>query len=152
MPQKSIPIYFHYLTDPFYLPRRSAIKKFLLSIFRDYSKTVQNINFIFCSDEYLLGLNKEYLNHNYYTDIITFQLNILRGSVEAEIYISIERARHNAELYSVTVVHETMRLLIHGALHLCGQKDKTKKEFKEMKALEEHYLNQWFHVKRKKKV
>jgi probable rRNA maturation factor len=152
MLQKSIPIYFHYLTDPFYLPKRSAIKKFLFSIFEDYSKKVKNINYIFCSDEYLLDLNKEYLNHNYYTDIITFELNTSEDSVEAEIYISIERARINAELYSVSGGHETTRLLIHGALHLCGHKDKTKKEFKKMKALEEHYLNQWFHVKRKKKV
>jgi probable rRNA maturation factor len=150
MPQKPIPIYFHYLTDPFYLPRRSAIKKFLRSIFKDYSKAIQNINYIFCADKYLLNLNKEYLNHNYYTDIITFELNAPKDAVEAEIYISIERARFNAESYSVPIVHETMRLLIHGALHLCGHKDKSKKEFKEMKALEEFYLKQWFHVKRKR--
>jgi probable rRNA maturation factor len=149
MPQKPIPVYFHYLTVPFYLPGRSAIKKFLHSIFQDYSKTVQNINYIFCSDEYLLDLNKEYLNHNYPTDIITFELNSFEAPVEADIYISMERVRHNAELYSVPVIHETMRLLIHGVLHLCGHKDKTKKEFREMKALEEHYLKQWFHVKRK---
>src|SRR5688500_14339492 len=150
MPQKPIPIYFHYLIDPFYLPRRSAIKKFLLSIFKDYSTAIQNINYIFCADKYLLNLNKEYLNHNYYTDTITFELNAPKDAIEAEIYISIERARINAESYSVPIVNETMRLLIHGALHLCGHQDKSKKEFKEMKALEEFYLKQWFHVKRKR--
>jgi probable rRNA maturation factor len=143
------PIYFHYLTPPFYFPNRSGIKKFLLSIFNDYSKKVENVNYIFCTDKYLLSLNSQYLNHNYYTDIITFQLNDSKHSVVSDIYISLESARENAELHSVSSLHEIMRLLIHGALHLCGQKDKTQKEFKRMKELEDLYLNKWFHVKQK---
>lgn len=150
MPQKLIPIYFHYLIEPFYLPNRSAIKKFLLSVFKYYSRPVESLNYIFCTDDYLLDLNKEYLHHNYYTDIITFELNPPKQPIQADIYISIERARHNAKAYGAPIIHETMRLLIHGALHLCGYKDKTEKEFKKMKALEELHLNQWFHVKQPK--
>jgi probable rRNA maturation factor len=149
MSHKSLPIHFHYLVDPFYLPNRSTIKKFLLSIFEHYSRRVENINIIFCTDEYLLKLNTEYLDHNYYTDIITFELNKPKHSIEADIYISTERARFNAQSYAVSIVHEIMRLIIHGALHLCGQKDKSDKDFKRMKTLEEYYLAQWFHVKRK---
>jgi rRNA maturation RNase YbeY len=69
--------------------------------------------------------------------------------VISDIYISIERARENAELHSVSYLNEIMRLMIHGALHLCGQKDKIEKDFKKMKELEEFYLNKWFHVKQK---
>ena len=150
MPEKFIPIYFHYLTNPFYFPQRDTIKKFLLSVFEHHSKSVENLNYIFCTDDYLLNLNQDYLNHNYYTDIITFELNQPMQPLQADIYISIERARHNAKSYNVPIIHETMRLLIHGALHLCGYKDKTDKEFKKMKTVEELHLSQWFHVKRKK--
>jgi rRNA maturation RNase YbeY len=150
MPKKFIPIYFHYLTSPFYLPQRYTIKKFLLSVFEHHSKSVENLNYIFCTDDYLLNLNKDYLNHNYYTDIITFELSQPFQPIQADIYISVERARDNAKSYNVPIIHETTRLLIHGALHLCGYKDKTDKEFKKMKTLEELHLSQWFHVKRKK--
>lgn len=149
MPRNQPPISFHFSVTPFYFPNRSFIKKFILTIFRDYSKRVENVNYIFCTDKYLLELNSQYLNHNYYTDIITFELNDTKGPVISDIYISIERARENAELHSVSYLNEIMRLMIHGALHLCGQKDKIEKDFKKMKELEEFYLNKWFHVKQK---
>jgi probable rRNA maturation factor len=150
MSKKFIPIHFHYLADPFYLPQRYTIKRFLLSVFQHHSKPVDSLNYIFCTDDYLLNLNKDYLKHNYYTDIITFELNQPMQAIQADIYISVERARDNAKFYRVPIIHETMRLLIHGALHLCGYKDKTDKDFKKMKALEEQHLSQWFHVKRKR--
>ena len=149
MPRNQLPIHFHYLTATFYFPNRTAIKKFILSIFQNYSKKVENVNYIFCTDKCLLELNSQYLNHNYYTDIITFELSDSKGSLVSDIYISIDRARENAELHSVSSLNEIMRLLIHGALHLCGQKDKSPKDFKRMKELEELYLNKWFHVKQK---
>jgi probable rRNA maturation factor len=152
MPKKFIPIYFHYLTSPLYLPQRYTIKKFLLSVFEHHSKSVENLNYIFCTDNYLLNLNKNYLNHNYYTDIITFELNQPIQPIQADIYISVERARDNAKSYNVPIIHEIMRLIIHGALHLCGYKDKSEEEFKKMKSLEELHLSRWFHVKRKKEL
>src|SRR5215204_5245243 len=112
-------IYFHYLTPQFYFPNRSFTKKFILGIFHDYSKKVENINYIFCTDKYLLELNNQYLNHNYHTDIITFELSIPKASLVSDIYISVDRARENALAHSVSSLHEIMRLLIHGALHLC---------------------------------
>lgn len=147
MAQKATSIYFHFLSGSFYLPKRLDIKKFLTGIFKHYSKKVESVNYIFCTDEYLLSLNREYLAHDYYTDIITFELNQANEPVRADVYISIDSARNNAELYTVPVVQEIMRLLIHGALHLCGQKDKSKRDFQQMKALEETYLHKWFHVK-----
>ena len=147
MSHRHIPIHFHYLAPPFYFPNRIAIKKFLLSLFNDYTKQVENINYIFCTDKYLLELNKEYLNHDYYTDIITFELGSSKAPLVSDIYISVDRARENAQTHSVPMFHEVMRLLIHGALHLCGKKDKRPKDYKTMKQLEELYLNKWFHVK-----
>jgi len=151
MPRKQPPIHFHYLTEPFHFPHRTFIKSFISRLFYDYSKEVQNVNYIFCSDDYLLNLNKEYLQHDYYTDIITFELSPPRQPIISDIYISIDRVRENAKQYSSSLYREIIRLIIHGALHLCGQKDKTEEDSKRMRKLEELYLDKWFHVKRTSK-
>lgn len=142
------PIYFHFLVQPFYFPRRAAIKIFLLSIFKEHYKTVQALNFIFCSDKYLLSLNQKHLRHDYYTDIITFELNEKGQPILADVYVSIERTRQNAQHFKVSINNEILRLLIHGTLHLCGYKDKKAGEGEEMKKKEDYYLNKYlFHVK-----
>ena len=141
-------LYFHYLTTPFYFPKREITRSFLLSIFREHSKKVEGVNYIFCNDAYLLGLNKEHLHHDYFTDILTFELNGKGEPVLADIYISITRAKDNARQYQVTQKDEIIRLLIHGTLHLCGFKDKTKREREQMSSLETHYLNKFKAVSR----
>ena len=132
-------LHFHYVDTSFYFPHRAFTKIFIASIFADHHKKINTINYIFCSDQYLLALNRQHLNHNYYTDIITFDLS--NGNrISADIFISVERARENAFLFRITMISEIIRLLIHGALHLCGYKDKTKKDSYNMRAHEDKYL------------
>jgi rRNA maturation RNase YbeY len=115
------------------------VKEFLSELFMHEHKAVDSVNYIFCSDEYLLGVNKEFLQHSYYTDIITFDLS--EGStITGEIYVSIERVRDNALQFETTFRKELYRVLIHGVLHLVGYKDKTKSEIAIMRNKEEHYL------------
>ena len=142
------PIYFHFIVPPFYFPQRGLIKTFLLSIFKKHNKTVQALNYIFCSNEYLLPLNQKHLQHNYYTDVIAFELNEKGRPLMADIYISVEMARQNAQDFKVSTTNEVLRLMIHGTLHLCGYKDKKTKEKEEIKAKEDYYLHKYsFHVK-----
>jgi len=98
------------------------------------------LNYIFCSDEYLLDINKKFLKHDYLTDIITFDLSEQNG-VTGEVYISLDRVRDNAKTFDSTFSDECLRVIIHGALHLCGYKDKNKIDKKEMRKKENFYLN-----------
>ena len=134
------PIYFHYLTEGFYFPKRTQTKEYLSYIFKKYSKKLEAVNYIFCTDQYLLSLNKDFLKHNYYTDIITFELNKSDAPVLSDVFISIDRAKENAKRFNVSAYNEILRLLIHGTLHLCGFKDKEEKDYREMKELENRYL------------
>ena len=135
-------IHFHYLGPTFYFPNRGFTKTFLASIFADHDKKITAVNYIFCSDQYLLNLNITHLNHNFYTDILTFDLGNDPG-ITADIFISVERAKENALLFKVTMITEIMRLLVHGALHLCGFKDETQEDAYKMKEKENKYLRQY---------
>jgi probable rRNA maturation factor len=98
------------------------------------------INIILCSDKYLIKLNKSYLNHNYYTDIITFDFN--NGNIlSGDIYISIDRIRENAKEFKCSVASELHRVIIHGVLHLCGYADSSEKLRLRMKEKEDYYLS-----------
>ena len=143
MASKHFPIHFHYLVPRFFFPQRIEAKKLIIYILKKYSKTPENINYIFCSDDYLLSINKKYLNHNYYTDIITFDLGE-KDQIVADIYISADRARENAKHFKVSFHSEIVRLLIHGALHLSGFNDKNSRDYQRMKKLEMTYLKQYF--------
>jgi probable rRNA maturation factor len=103
-----------------------------------------NINYIFCSDEYLLRINKEYLKHNTLTDIITFDLSE-KGSdlLLADIYISLERVQENAAQYNVKFTQELLRVIIHGMLHLIGYKDKTAAQKTSMRRMETRWINNY---------
>ncbi len=103
-----------------------------------------SLTYVFCSDEYLLGINKEYLKHDYYTDIITFNLANPEQPVEGEIYISLDRVKENAKNIGQSYNNELHRVIFHGALHLCGFKDKTKEEQATMRRKEDEYLNLYF--------
>ncbi len=101
------------------------------------------VNYIFCSDQYLLALNKRHLKHNFYTDILTFDLSHDERII-ADVFISVDRAKENAFTYNVNILSEILRLMIHGALHLSGQKDKLSADSQIMQALEnKHLKNYW---------
>ena len=103
-------------------------------------KKVGNINYIFCDDEYLLKVNQDFLNHDYYTDIITF--DYVKGkTISGDIFISLPRISENASTLSSGFEKELLRVLAHGVLHLCGYKDKSDEEQKTMRAKEDFYIN-----------
>lgn len=124
----------------FRLMNAEALKKWILLAFKKNETAVIGINYIFCSDKYLLKLNKEYLGHNYFTDIITFDNSKEKGTVEADIFISSERVAANAKKFKTGFRDELHRVMIHGALHLMGYDDKTTKAEKAMRQAEDYWL------------
>lgn len=123
----------------FQLEQEDAIRNWIAKIITQEEKQLQLINYIFCSDAYLHELNVEYLQHDTLTDIITFQYSNL-PIVEGDIFISIDRVRENAEAYAPNFEHELRRVIIHGALHLCGYGDKTPEEKKRMTEKEDEAI------------
>lgn len=110
--------------------------------FRKEKKSLKQLNVVFCSDKFLLNINKKFLKHNFLTDVITFQYNKKNTPVEGEIFISVERVRSNAKKFSVTLRDELHRVIIHGALHLCGYNDKTRSAKSIVRKREGRYLLQ----------
>ena len=102
-----------------------------------------SLSYIFCADEYLLQVNRDFLKHDYYTDIISFDLSKDNKLVDGEIYISIDRVRDNATELGLSFSEELHRVIFHGALHLCGFKDKLPKDIKLMRSKEDHYLSKY---------
>ena len=102
--------------------------------------SLKNLSFIFCDDEYLKKINIQYINHSYYTDIITFDYSDNEGLV-GDVFISVERVKENAEKFKISFNKELFRVIIHGVLHLCGFNDKTEKEIKEIRRQENHFLS-----------
>lgn len=113
--------------NDFKLSNPNVYKDWIFSFIQKYKKTVAEISFIFCSDDYLLNVNKKYLNHDYYTDIITFNYNE-GNSVSGDIFISIERVKENASNFETSFNDELLRVLAHGVLHLLGFNDKSEEE------------------------
>lgn len=134
------PIQFHY-TSPVNIVHRSLLKDCIATLFRREKTRLTELNYIFCSDAYLLNINQTYLQHDDYTDIITFELSDEPGKVKGEIYISIDRVKENAGTFKVSFQQELRRVVFHGALHLCGYKDKTNKDIQAMRAAENKYLS-----------
>lgn len=126
--------------EAFKLNQKAKLKKWISEVIILHEKQVGNINFIFCDDEYLLDINKTYLAHDFYTDIITFDQSELPNKIEGEIYISVERVKDNAQEINENFELELKRVIIHGILHLIGFKDKSAKEKKKMRALENKML------------
>ena len=129
-------IQFHYLVPAFAFTERGRLKKFIGDMCRKEGKKIEAINFIFCSDEYLLELNQAHLNHNTFTDIISFELSPKGEPLLADIYISIERVRENARIFGASFKEELHRVIFHGSLHLCGYKDKNPADQKKMREME----------------
>ncbi len=123
----------------FDLPEPQKVKKWLAEVIRRRGKSVGNINYLFCDDEYLLGVNRQYLDHDTYTDIITFDY-VAGGLISGDILISIGRVGENATKFGVPFEHELHRVVVHGVLHLLGQGDKSDDEAREMRRQEEEAL------------
>lgn len=132
-------VHFNYADRKLSLGGKKNIKQHIEHLFTKEKKKLAEIRYIFCSDEYLLQINKDFLQHDYYTDIITFDLS--EGvATSAEVYISVDRVKENAATQSTTFRHEMLRVLFHGALHLCGYKDKSKEQTTEMRKKEEQFI------------
>ena len=104
-------------------------------------KRVGELSFVFCSDAYLLEINKQYLNHDTFTDIVTFDSSEDEDVIAGDIFISVERIRENASKFSVSQKDELNRVIIHGVLHLCGYYDKKKEDKALMTEKEDYYLS-----------
>lgn len=115
-------------------------KQWLKQVILTEGFKVGQINYIFCSDEYLLEMNREHLDHDYYTDIITFDNSDSEEIIEGDLFISIDRVTENADNQLIEFEKELKRVLIHGILHLTGHGDKSDEEISEMRSLEDHYL------------
>ena len=137
-------IRFHFPYAGFSLKERGRLKAFIAALFRKESQSFTTMDYIFCSDKALLEINKTHLQHNYYTDIITFNMSEPNKPVAGEIYISIDRVRDNAQDFDQSFRQELHRVIFHGALHLCGYKDKTPKDVRRMREMEDKYLKAYF--------
>ena len=115
-------VYFFFEKRDFTLEKRAELKRFVESIFRKEKKQLTSVNYIFCSDKRLLEINRRFLKHNFYTDIISFELSETKF-IAGEVYISIDRVKDNAMLLGVSFKSELHRVVFHGALHLCGIDD-----------------------------
>ncbi|MGV3559788.1 rRNA maturation RNase YbeY [Larkinella arboricola] len=127
----------------FNLPQKVPTRQWLTALAKREGFTVGELNYIFCSDDYLLQVNREYLDHDYYTDIITFDNSEEEGRLEGDIFISIDRIHDNAQQLKVVEEQELRRVLAHGVLHLCGYGDKTEEEARLMRQKEEESLATW---------
>ena len=137
-----MPIHFFYEDTSFKLQQPRKISAWIKKVIARENNTLQELNYIFCSDKYLHEINLTYLDHDTYTDIITFDLDERKSSaIEGEIYISVDRVKENAEIYQKPFEQELHRVIIHGVLHLLGYRDKTDGEQKEMRKKEEACLS-----------
>lgn len=136
-----MPIQFFTEDIPFQLPEKSKVKNWVKEVIKKHHYSVGHLNYIFSTDEYLLKINQNYLQHDYYTDIITFDHSEKKGSISGDIYISVERIKENAFEQSLNFHDELKRVIIHGVLHLLGFNDQTPAEKGEMRKKEEACLS-----------
>lgn len=123
------------------IKNKTALRLWITETIQAEGFKLKELTYIFCSDNYLLQLNKQYLNHDTYTDIITFDNSSIEDVVLGDIFISIERIRENAVKFNITEEDELHRVIIHGALHLVGYKDKAASDKEKMTFKEDFYLN-----------
>ena len=129
------------------LANRVAIKAFLEKQMKKEGLQIECLQYVFCSDKYLLEINKQFLNHDYYTDIISFDLSETRGQLIGDIYISVDRVKENAKSLGTSQTNELLRVIFHGALHFCGYKDKKPVDAKLMRSMEDKWLRAYMKVK-----
>lgn len=124
------------------LVSKQKIRSWLLQVIDQEQKELGTVSYIFCSDNYLLTMNRQYLKASYFTDVITFDYT--EGVfISGDVFISIDRVKENAKLYQQKYFQEMLRVILHGILHLCGYKDKTSQEIKQMREKEDYYLQKF---------
>lgn len=137
----------HYHTDDcrYRLPEKRRTSTWLKEVAAAEGYQMGEVNYIFCSAQRLLEMNRQFLGHDYYTDIITFDYSDLKGEgiIHGDIYIDVETVADNARQYGATRLEEMRRVVVHGVLHLCGQKDKTPRANAQMHRKEDKYLKFW---------
>lgn len=133
----------HYFSEDidFVLPNSSLISEWIVDTIHSENFSLTSLSFIFCSDQYLLQINNDYLSHDYLTDIITFDNSDISNYLEGDIFISIDRVLDNAKFYNVSFSTELHRVIIHGILHLLGYSDKLSNEIELMRQKENYYLS-----------
>lgn len=131
----------------FQLNSEALFSNWISRVILSENKKEGDINYIFCDDEFILDINKQYLNHDYYTDIISFDYSV-GNELHGDIFISVERVQENAEDFNVTFEEELKRVIIHGILHYCGYKDKSEEEEALMRNKEDEKIK-LFHVEQK---
>lgn len=125
----------------FNLPHKLKTKNWIKKVVQQEGAKINELTYIFCSDPYLRQVNKEYLQHDYFTDIVTFDNSEEENIVEGDLFISIDRIRVNSQDYEQPFEHELRRVIIHGVLHLLGYSDKTEEAQEVMRQKEDHYLS-----------
>jgi rRNA maturation RNase YbeY len=128
-------------------PSKNLTKSCVKKTLEKFGKISGEINYIFVSDEELLEMNKKYLNHDYYTDIITFDNSENAGLLDGDIFISTDRIEENSKIYGNGILEEYLRILGHGVLHLCGLKDKSPKDITKMREAEDQFIALYFELK-----
>jgi len=131
---------FHSEQTDYSISNENQISDWLVSVCKKEGKTLAEISIILCSDDYLLEVNRKHLNHDYYTDVITFDYSE-SPHVSGDIFISIDRVQENAGSFGVEMVDELHRIIVHGILHLLGYTDKTSSSKEEMTSKEDFYLS-----------
>ena len=133
-------VFFHSDGVNFNLVNKKIVEKWLVDCISLLQRSVGEINFVFCNDDYLLEINKKYLNHNYYTDVITFDYSI-KNIISGDIFISIDRVQENAKTLELDFIQELYRVIVHGVLHLSGYNDKSEQDKIEMREKEGELLS-----------
>ena len=134
-----MPVFFHNEDVDFSIQQKNKKKRWLKAVIEHLDFKLGNISVVFCSDDYLLSLNKKHLNHNYYTDVITFNY-CTNKTISGDIFVSVDRVRAFSIDTNTPFLSEINRVIVHGVLHLCGFDDKKPDEILRMRKLEDLYL------------
>ena len=138
-------IFFHTEDISFALDSEKKTSTWLVKLIERHNKKLGELNYIFCSDDYLLKMNQEHLNHDYFTDIITFDY-CHNDVISGDLFISVDRTKENAKTFGKTESNELNRVIAHGLLHLLGFSDKTAEDIVEMRSMEEEALTMWANI------
>ena len=137
-------VHFYFENVHLTLKERGNLKGFINNLIIKEKRKLNKLNYIFCSDQALLRINRKYLGHNFYTDVVTFDLSSSPKEILADIYISAARIKENAKNLQIPIKEELHRVMFHGLLHLCGYNDKTEQQKKLMRKMEDFYTTLYF--------